>query len=361
MHQSLQIQDKNNQRYHEPEDECQVAWKYCVMFFCCPCYSVYYLLEAIWDYCLQPCCEKTLIIIERMLDCLCGFLERIFNFIFKYIAQCCHIIFSVIEKCCACIFAVIDACCKAIWKCIKPCVLPILHAIGACCVYIIQAIANFLSWFYRTFLKPIGNCLYSIMKFILKVGVEFGRCVNKYLLTPFYKALLLFYTWVIKPILKLIDYVILTPIKIVLKFFSRIIGKIWDFLDDIMIEICYDGYEYRKKKLEKEDRRMKTQRTIDRNSMKYSRKATNKQVPKEYMDFFGGNNDIAVQYMQSNVVPMPVPHYSGGVQHKSLGNQKSHNKQRVEDEENFFVCPDCKRKIPLTEIDTHQQSCFSNK
>ncbi len=144
----------------------------------------------------------------------------------------------------------------------------------------------------------------------------------------------------------------------VLNFISRILAKVWDFVDNIMIEICYDGYEYREKKQEKEDKRIKAKRQTDIKSKQYSRKATNKQVPKEYLDFFGGNNDIALQYMQSNIVPMPMPNQSRGVQHKSLGNKRSNP---VEDEENFFICPNCKLKIPLTEIETHQKSCFSHK
>jgi hypothetical protein len=263
--------------------------------------------------------------------------------------------------CLTAIFNAIAACCKAIWNCLKPFLQPIFNCIAASLAFIVKCISDCCSWFYEHILKPIGKCISFVVKYIVKVGIEFGRCVNKYIVQPFYKLLKLIYKWLIKPILRVFDYLIVKPISFVFRMIGRVFSRIWDFFDDIMIEVCYDGHEYRERKREKEEKKLKAKRKSEINehkAQKYIKKNTTKAVPQEYIDFFGGNNDIAIQYMHSN--PMPPMAYPPNINNASQNNKRNQgiNTKKLEnDEENFFVCPNCRLKLNILFIESHQRTC----
>jgi len=238
-----------------------------------------------------------------------------------------------------------------------------------------------------------------IMKGIIAAFVEFGRLMIKYILDPLYRAMMCIYSTLIKPVLKFLDYIILRPIRWVLGIVGTILYKIWDFFDDITIEICYDGDEYRDRRREKDERRMEAHRKVEMNqhkTEKFSRTTSNKQTAKQYIDFFGGNKDIAVQYMQAqayknesnhapelylynqnvyqnNKINQQLPHPQNNMgdsqiqkesphhKHHDLGyNNKHHHskEQRANDAENFYICPSCHIKLPLSAIETHQSECL---
>ena len=388
------MQHRSRDRYEDDNDSFQKILKYCLMFFCCPCFTIYYILKAIWDCCLEKCIEATLKYIEKVVDCICGVLEKIFNFIFKYIAMCLEVIFRCIEKVLTVIFKAIQHCFEAIWKCIRPCVVPILNAINAACVFIYTQISLCLKFFYRKVLKPIWRCICKVFEFFIKVAQEFGRLFKKYIIDPICRVLTWIFNNIIKPIFAVIDMLILRPIGWVLKKIKAALNIIWDFFDDIMIEVCYDGYEYRERKREKEERKLKAIRKSEMNkhkTQKFSHSNTNKPLPKEYVDFFGGNPDAAAQYVQASNSPVKGQHsknFSGGAPDLYLYNQSMHQTQNKpksigrqhidnyldnsqqphkhssprqkhgsEDPENFYVCPNCRKKIAIARIDEHGRNC----
>ena len=370
---------KHRKSYHPDEEdgELQTCVKYCVMVFCCPCYSIFYLLKFIWDNCLEKCLDYLSKKIDKCMGYICAIIEKIFNFIFHYIYICLAAIARCIEKVVKFICKILSDCARFIWRYTKPCIMPILHAIEACFKLILSLIAELCILFYKYILKPIGKCIYSVGKYIIDVGIEFGRLAKKYICIPIYKLFQWIYREIIKPIFRFIDYVIFKPIRWVLSIIGKILYRIFDFLDDIMTEICYDGYEYREKKRIKEEKKMQAQRKTEINShktQKYSRKSTNKQVPKEYVDFFGGNPDIATQYMQNNnkspnieVIYMQNQPQNPELFQKKFVQQQNNSfelphshspkaKQTI-DEEDIYICPYCKRKIPISQIESHSNLC----
>lgn len=329
---------KKKTEYYESEDDCEKVIKYTCVVLCFPCYCLYFVLKFIWDNCLEKCLTKLFKIIEKIVNFVCKVLEEIFNFVHYYVAKCCKIIFKVFEE----IFKVIKKICIALWNVIKPCIMPIIQAIQKCIKLICLGIAACCRWIFKEICVPIFKCISWIFNMIGKCMKIIWKFLDKYVFQPILKGFELCFKYIISPILYVIDYLVLKPIKMVLNFIGKILWSIYDFLDDLWIELCLSGSEKRNEKKRKQEKRLKRQRSREIEKRKTSKKLSRREKSLNYVEKNHMHHDIENQYSS--------PHG-----HLKQGNIPNTN---IPVNENlYFVCPNCNYKILLKNIETHEQIC----
>ena len=268
---------------YDKENDFQKCVKYSCMIICCPCFSIYYILKAIWEYCLEKCLSWILDKIIYCLEFLCRILEKICDCLLKSIEFICKPIYILFSRVSTVIYNVCDSFFQCVLKCLNITIVPCLRAINIIFIYIFTAIKIVLIWIYEKILTPIGYCIQYVclktwdflkfiyIKFIEPIRICFiyicKEIIYEKIIIPFYGALKCFlrclkwiYVKIIKPILKFLDYIILNPIRIAYRAIKRFLNAAWDIFDDALIEIFYSGDEYIEKKMEKQEKKIKKEK-----------------------------------------------------------------------------------------------------